>query len=119
LKNYGDKNVIYAGFVDDVVPYFKAADIFLNPITTGGGIKTKVVEAIGYGTTVISCKTGSAGINVAVCGEKIQIVPDNDANAFARAIFGVSGTKIATPQAYYEYYYWGNIIKRIQAVFDQ
>ena len=119
LKNYGEKNVIYAGFVDDVVPYFKAADIFLNPITTGGGIKTKVVEAIGYGTTVISCKTGSAGINVTVCGEKIHIVPDNDANAFARAIFGVSGKKKATPQAYYEYYYWGNIIKRIQAVFDQ
>ena len=39
-------NIIFVGFVDDVSIYFKAADIFLNPITEGGGIKTKLVEAL-------------------------------------------------------------------------
>ena len=87
LKDYADKNIIYAGFVDDVVPYFKATDIFLNPVVTGGGIKTKVVDAIGYGGNCrISCKTGAAGINLAVCGEKIKIVADNDETAFADVI---------------------------------
>ena len=119
LKNYADKNVIYAGFVDDVVPYFKAGDIFLNPITRGGGIKTKVVEAIGYGATTISCKTGAAGINLAVCGEKIHVVPDNDANAFVKTILGICGAITTTPETYYAYYYWGNIIKRLQGVFDR
>ncbi len=40
LRDYADKNTIYAGFVDDIEMYFKAADLFLNPVQTGGGIKT-------------------------------------------------------------------------------
>jgi glycosyltransferase involved in cell wall biosynthesis len=32
LKDFAGKNIIYAGFVDDVYAYFKAADIFLNPL---------------------------------------------------------------------------------------
>ncbi len=86
LKNYADKNIIYAGFVDDVISYFKAADIFLNPVVSGGGVKTKAVEAIGYGATVISCESGAAGIELFVCGEKIKIVANNNADAFAKAV---------------------------------
>jgi len=118
LKNYYDKNILYTGFVDDVVPYFKAADIFLNPIIAGGGIKTKIVEAMFYGNTVISCKTGSAGINLSVCGEKIKIVPDNDENAFASAILETAARRVSTPAGYYEYYYWGNIVRRLGSVFE-
>ncbi|MCY7293126.1 MAG: glycosyltransferase, partial [Ferruginibacter sp.] len=54
LKNFTDKNIIYAGFVDDINLFFKGADLFLNPVITGGGIKTKLVEALGNGLTVIS-----------------------------------------------------------------
>ncbi len=118
LKNYADKNIIYAGFVDDISAYFKAADIFLNPVITGGGVKTKVIDAIGYGATVISCNTGAAGINLHACGNKIKIVNDNDANAFVNAVLQVANQSIKTPATYYEYYYWGNIIKRVQSLFE-
>ncbi|HEY1872204.1 MAG TPA: glycosyltransferase family 4 protein, partial [Chitinophagaceae bacterium] len=63
LKEYIDQNIIYAGFVEDVEMYFKAADLFLNPVQSGGGIKTKMVEAIAFGTTVITTETGAAGIH--------------------------------------------------------
>lgn len=118
LKSYSDKNVIYAGFVDDITTYFKAADIFLNPVITGGGVKTKAIDAIGFGETVISCKTGAAGINVAACGNKLKIVDDNDSNAFVNEILRAAGHIIPTPKSYYEYYYWGNIINRIQPLFN-
>jgi glycosyltransferase involved in cell wall biosynthesis len=118
LKNYADKNIIYAGFVDDISVYFKAADIFLNPVITGGGVKTKVIDAIGYGATVISCVTGAAGINLSACGDKIKIVNDNDANAFVNAVLQAANQSIKTPETYYEYYYWGNIIKRVQSLFE-
>ena len=108
---------MYAGFVDDVIAYFKAADIFLNPVVTGGGVKTKVVEAIGFGTTVISCKTGAAGIETSACGEKMKIVADNDANAFVSAIYQSKDQELSTPFSYYEYYYWGNIVKKLQHLF--
>ena len=117
LKNYVDKNIIYAGFVDDVYAYFKATDIFINPVVTGGGVKTKIVEAMGYGATVISCVTGAAGIELSVCGEKIKIVADNNAEAFATEIIQTKNEITNTPDSYYYYYYWGNIVKKLQPLF--
>lgn len=117
LKNYIDKNIIYAGFVDDISAYFKATDIFLNPVITGGGVKTKVIDAISFGVSVISCVTGAAGINLPACGNKIKIVDDSDAGAFVNAIT-TADISTSTPNSYYDYYYWGNIIKRIQPVFN-
>ena len=83
LKNYGDKNIIYTGFVRDIETYYKAASILLNPVQSGGGIKTKMVEAIAYGATVIATETGATGIEKRVCGNKLVIVPDNDWKGFA------------------------------------
>ena len=117
LKNYADKKVIYAGFVDDVTAYFKAADIFLNPVVAGGGVKTKVIDAMSYGVTVVSCKTGAAGVNSKVCGDKIKIVNDNDADAFVKAILNEPAYMQNTPLSYYNYYYWGNIVSRLQRLF--
>ena len=41
LMQYKSRNIIYAGFVDDINMFFKGADVFLKPVITGGGIKTK------------------------------------------------------------------------------
>ncbi len=114
LQGFADRNIIYAGFVDDVYAYFKAADIFLNPVVSGGGVKTKIVEAMGYGTTVISCVSGAAGIETSVCGEKIKIVADNDAGAFANEIIFMKNETAKTPHSYYEYYYWENIVSKLK-----
>jgi glycosyltransferase involved in cell wall biosynthesis len=113
LKAYADKHIIYAGFIADIETYTKAADIFLNPVQAGGGIKTKMVEAIAYGTTVISTQSGAAGIVKKICGDKLVTVPDNDWEAFSRVVMSYSTQFSLTPQAYYDYYYWGNVIKNM------
>jgi polysaccharide biosynthesis protein PslH len=113
LKEYKDKNIIYTGFAEDIVPYFKATDIFLNPVLSGGGIKTKMVEAIGYGATVISTATGATGMDKNICGDKLAIVADNDWEAFAKTVIEKSKETSITPAVYYQYYYWGNIIRNI------
>jgi glycosyltransferase involved in cell wall biosynthesis len=115
LKEYADKNIIYAGFVDDIEMYFKASDIFLNPVQAGGGIKTKMVEAIAYGAEVISSETGAAGIEKSVCANKLNIVPDNNPVAFAEAIIKNAGASSVTPQAYYDHYFWGSIVQKVLA----
>ncbi len=74
LKDYADKNIIYAGFVDDISAYFKAADIFLNPILSGGGVKTKAIEALAMNCTVISTELGAMGIEKKVCGRKAYCI---------------------------------------------
>jgi len=113
LVDYADKNIVYAGFVEDIELYFKGADLFLNPVQSGGGIKTKIVEAIAFGTTVITTKTGAAGIHRNICGKKLVVVPDNSWNDFAGAIVTHANQYEITPTEYYDYYYWGSIIKKI------
>lgn len=119
LKDYENKNIVYAGFVDDVYAYFKAADIFINPVVTGGGVKTKVVEAMGYGVSVVSCISGAAGIELSVCGNKIKVVNDNDVPAFVTAITNNESVHADTPQQYYDYYAWRNIVKKLQSLFNE
>ena len=105
--------IIFAGFVEDIATYFKGADVFLNPTLEGGGIKTKIVEAIGYGTTVVSTVTGAAGINEADCGTKLLVVPDDKWGEFASGVIKSANDHSATPATYYERYYWKNIIREI------
>ena len=110
LKEYTDKNIIYAGFISDIAAYYKAADIFLNPVLSGGGVKTKIVESIAYGTTVVSTETGAAGMVKDVCGEKLQLVKDENWKDFTKLIQENIESLLETPSAYYKYYYWDNII---------
>lgn len=116
LKAYNGSNIVYAGFVDDIDIYFKAADIFLNPITTGGGVKTKAIEAIAMNCTLVSTDFGAVGLNRKVCGNKLQIVPDNDWNAFAETIIEQVHIESNTPKAFYDYYYWVNIAKKVVSI---
>lgn len=108
-----NRNVIFAGFVDDIETYFKGADVFLNPVRSGGGIKTKMVEAIGFGTTVVSTITGSTGILREVCGEKLKCIEDTDWTGFSQCIVQEATKHTLTPAAYYAQYHWGNIVEQI------
>ncbi len=115
LKDYADKNVIYAGFVDDINLYFKSADIFLNPILSGGGVKTKAIEAIAMNCTVISTELGAMGIKKEVCGDKLKIVPGSEWKKFGDLIISSSEEYHQTPVEFFEYYYWENIIRKAVA----
>jgi polysaccharide biosynthesis protein PslH len=113
LQSYKEQHIIYAGFVENIETYFTAADLFLNPVQSGGGIKTKMVEAIAYGATVIATETGATGIKREVCGEKLKTVADNDWTAFAKAVIDQRDQQAPTPAGYYEYYYWKRLARRI------
>jgi glycosyltransferase involved in cell wall biosynthesis len=115
-RNTRTSMYLYAGFVDDIEAYFTAADLFLNPVQSGGGIKTKMVEAIAYGATVIATETGATGINREVCGQKLITVPDNDWTGFAKAVIAQRDQQAVTPAGYYDYYYWKNLARRIAAI---
>ena len=115
LISYKEKNIIYAGFVDDINIYFKGCDIFINPVIDGGGIKTKIVEALGYNLPVISTKSGAIGIPEEVTGDKLKIVDDNDWITFANSIIAIN-TATQTPPAFFEHFYWDNIAKKAAGI---
>jgi polysaccharide biosynthesis protein PslH len=118
LKEYSDKRIIYAGFVDDVSMYFKAADIFLNPIISGGGVKTKAIEAIAMNCTVVSTAIGAMGIRKDLAGEKLRIVNDEDWPAFNKRLIESFEQPATTSQAFYDHYNWDLIAERAAKLID-
>lgn len=119
LLDYRHLGVIYAGFVDDISPYFKGADIFLNPVLKGGGIKTKMIESIAYGTPVVAMRTAATGLFAAVAGPMLIDTPDRDWDRFAEAVQKIRNIaleqKLQTPPTFYAYYNWSAIIDRLLA----
>ena len=116
LEEYKNKNVIYKGFVNDIAMYFKGADAFLNPVIGGGGIKTKLVEALGYNTRTISTADGSIGVNPEDTNSLLTIIPDNDWERFAEKMRNIEIIqKESIPPLFYEKFYWGNIVKKAVA----
>lgn len=110
LKDYADRNIIYAGFVDDINEYFKGADVFINPIIDGGGIKTKLVEALGMNAVAVSTINGSIGVTREDTGEKLFIVPNDDWAAFARQMISAATLpRKMVSDRFFEKFYWGNI----------
>ena len=117
LIDYKEKNIIYAGFVDDINLYFKGCDIFINPVIDGGGIKTKLVEALGYNLSVVSSQSGAIGISAEVTGAKMKVVEDGNWPAFATEIINMQTAK-QTPAVFFEHFYWGNITEKAAAVLN-
>ena len=112
LSDYSKDNIIYAGFVDNIKPYFEATDIFLNPILSGGGVKTKAIEALANNCTVVSTKFGALGIRKEVCGSKLRIVDDDDWAAFGQAILKSVDLSADIPKDFFDYYNWDKIVER-------
>ena len=64
IKAFGnnDQNVFVTGFVDDVMPYFLKATVFVAPLFIGGGIITKILYAMAAGLPVVTTSIGNEGI---------------------------------------------------------
>lgn len=57
-------NILVTGFVDDILNYFKAADIAINPMMSGGGTNLKMLEYFASGIPTITTKIGARGLDV-------------------------------------------------------
>jgi glycosyltransferase involved in cell wall biosynthesis len=109
------QEITYCGFVEDIELYIDGADLMLNPIISGGGIKTKAVDTLSRSQVVISSKTGAEGINLDVCGDFLKIINDHEWNQFAEEIVlqlkrGKTGE---IPVTFFETYSWPGIIENI------
>ncbi len=117
LKEYADKNIIYAGFVDDITLFYKGADILINPVVDGGGIKTKLVEALGYDMNVVTTISGAVGVPQHITGEKMKIIEDNDWEKFADAV-STMNTTATIPAAFFNHFYWGKIAEKAATILQ-
>jgi glycosyltransferase involved in cell wall biosynthesis len=107
------------GFIEDLDSFLKACDVMLNPLTAGGGIKTKAVEALAYNKIVVSTGNGAAGILPEVCGNNLLIRPDGDWDSFTAAIKQAVSLRPQIPDTFYEHYNWTAIAHHILNVLVQ
>jgi glycosyltransferase involved in cell wall biosynthesis len=112
LQNGRHPNLLFAGFVPDIQSYFQGADLFLNPVVDGGGIKTKLVEALGNNLTAVSVANGAEGVDPAWCNGKLLVCGNGDWEGFADLIQAGLQIEAEIPPVYFEHFYWGNIARR-------
>ncbi|MFY8019627.1 MAG: glycosyltransferase family 4 protein [Bacteroidia bacterium] len=109
------EEIRYCGFVEDIELYIDGADLMINPIISGGGIKTKAVDTLSRSQVVISTKTGAEGIQAEVCGDYLQVVEDKQWEAFAEAIVHQlnKGKQGEIPASFFGTYSWPGIIENL------
>lgn len=106
-------HIKYLGFVEDIEEIIFHAPIMLNPTLTGGGIKTKAVEAIAYNKTVLSFKNSAFGLEKNLIKDKLLISNDNDWESLYNNLVDDSNIECNISQEFYETYNWENISKKI------
>ncbi|MCX6187963.1 MAG: glycosyltransferase family 4 protein [Bacteroidetes bacterium] len=114
-KLNGKSEIQYLGFVDDINEYIDGSDVMINPILSGGGVKTKAIDTLSRSQTVISTQTGAEGIDANVCGNNLQISTNLNWNAFTEKVIAhvKSGKSYNIPDDFYKTYYWPHIIERL------
>lgn len=58
-----DEGVVVVGAVDDVSGYLERAAVVVAPIRSGGGVRVKVLEALGAGKAVVATRLAAEGID--------------------------------------------------------
>lgn len=115
-----NNDITYLGFVPEIEPVIASCDVMINPVVSGGGVKTKVVESLAWNKTVVSAYSGAVGIEPSVCGEKLLVAPDGDWQRFVDLVReALLHPEYNIPDIYFDYYYSANIAERMQPYFQQ
>jgi len=61
LLSLANENIIVTGTVDSVEPYYAMAKVAIIPIFSGGGVKTKLIEAASYRIPIVCTTSGAKG----------------------------------------------------------
>ena len=119
LKRYEDKNIICTGLVEDISIYYKGADVFINPVNDGGGIKTKLVEALGYNLNAVSTINGAIGIDENICNGKLILCENSDWQRFSEKMKEAISINQSITNDFFNQFYWDNIAKKAAGIVDE
>lgn len=59
-----NRHIEVSGRVASLIPFYKHADVVVCPLRIGGGIKVKVLEALGHGKAIVSTSIGAQGLDL-------------------------------------------------------
>jgi glycosyltransferase involved in cell wall biosynthesis len=109
------------GFVDDVVGYLRKASVFVAPLRSGGGVKVKILHAMGQGIPVVTTKVGVEGIEgmnseTALVGDTAQRLAGHICalleNQTLADLIGKNGW-----EAMRDGYSWEKVVKSLEKIY--
>lgn len=114
LKSLKHSRYWYAGQAQTVEPFFMGADLFINPVMTGGGIKVKLMEALSYGLPVVSFRSAAEGVDTALAGKGLALVEDGNTLAFAETMIRALEARQQASDAFFHQYHWSHIAEKVR-----
>jgi polysaccharide biosynthesis protein PslH len=122
IKIFESENVKVLGYVDDIVPYYNRASIFVAPLITAGGQQTKILNAMSFKKCVVSTTVGA---NLLGLEDNKNISLADDSQGFANKILGLLNNPQITrdiAEKGYELaakeYDWKEIAKDIETILE-
>ncbi len=92
LDLHGQQQIACKGFVVDTDRIYEEADIVVNPVRFGAGLKIKNVEALAHGLPLVTTTHGARGIET---GINTAFLVANEADDFVQSICAViEGVKL-------------------------
>ena len=111
-------NVECPGFVDDLAPYFRRANLVIAPMPFAHGMATKIVTALAFGKTVLATPEGAGAIS-----RKYRQLAVAPLEAFPGTIVDLLATRSPVDggefSALCEEFAWSNLISRLHQRIEE
>jgi glycosyltransferase involved in cell wall biosynthesis len=118
-----DSSVRVTGFVDDLISIYSQASVVVVPLLVGGGVVTKILDALALAKPVVTTSAANEGIG-ALSGQDLIVADEPDEFAkwvvdllrdpALRARLGQSGRRLVK-----ERFSWPRIIDQLEQIYVQ
>lgn len=118
-----DTHVHLTGWVDSVIPYLEAADVYIAPLRMGSGTRLKLLEAMACGCAIVCTTLAASGLLPEV--KRAMIIadqPDDFAGAVQQLLNDPDERQRLGKQAQtlvQANYDWEQLIPRMQAIYER
>jgi glycosyltransferase involved in cell wall biosynthesis len=82
-RHHDGNNIVVHGYVPDLDSLYTSTDVFVAPLRLGGGVKLKIMEALGRGLPVVTSQHGTDGLDV---NDGRDVIVRNDPQGVADAL---------------------------------
>jgi sugar transferase (PEP-CTERM/EpsH1 system associated) len=114
------KGIVVTGFVDDILPYFDQASVFVGPFRIARGVQNKVLQAFACGLPVIATNMGAEGIR---CKDGESILLAQTPDDFMQQLMNLSESQELSKkisgnalQIIHQHYAWDGVLKPFEDV---
>ncbi len=122
-KLLDDPSVHVEGKVTDLQPFYYRAGVCIAPLLSGSGTRLKILEAMSFGSPVVSTSIGSEGLNV-IAGKHLLVA--DEPIAFAEKVITLlqindlfEKVRLNARELVYSDYAWVKIGQDLNNVIDQ